>query len=52
MINSVLHLTVSTQKEQRQFGNIATMAIGSHQHSNRPAKAAKSWWAKVFLSVA
>jgi hypothetical protein len=51
MISSVLHLTVSTQKEQRQFGNIVTTPIGFHQHSNRPAKSAKSRWAKV-LSVA
>jgi hypothetical protein len=37
MINRGLHLTGSTQKEQRWFGNIATVAIGFHQHPDRPA---------------
>jgi hypothetical protein len=49
MINRVVHLTGSTQKEQRWCGNIVTTVGGSHQHPNRPARLSKWWWAKVLF---
>jgi hypothetical protein len=49
MINRVVHLTGSTQKEQRRFGNIVTAVIGSRQHLGRPASSSKMVVGKGFV---